>query len=391
MAKATAMQDQIVAWRRTIHKHPELSFTEVKTARLVQSVLHGLGIEAETGVAKTGVVGHIGNDGQTVGLRADMDALPIQEENGTEFDSQRPGLMHACGHDCHTAMLLGAATILKGFADEGRLPGSVRLLFQPSEENRDDENLSGRERMVNEGARDGADAVFGLHVNPTGLAGTINTRSGPIMAAGDMVEVTIRGKGGHGAAPHMANDPLVLAAHFLLAAQNIVSRRLDPIETGVVSLATIHGGEAMNVIPESVQITGTMRSFTLKTRKLLQTEIRRAAQVVDALGGQADVKIVEWYPSTVNNDAATAVVFDATRNLLGDDLVSETKPRMAGEDFSYMLQAVPGCFMSLGVMGADWDRPYMVHTPTFRVDESALPIGTASMVAAAVDWMQQMG
>ena len=391
MAKATAMQDQIVAWRRTIHKHPELSFTEVKTARLVQSVLHGLGIEAETGVAKTGVVGHIGNDGQTVGLRADMDALPIQEENGTEFDSQRPGLMHACGHDCHTAMLLGAATILKGFADEGRLPGSVRLLFQPSEENRDDETLSGGERMVNEGALDGVDAVFGLHVNPTGLAGTINTRSGPIMAAGDMVEVTIRGKGGHGAAPHMANDPLVLAAHFLLAAQNIVSRRLDPIETGVVSLATIHGGEAMNVIPESVKITGTMRSFTLKTRKLLQTEIRRAAQVVDALGGQADVKIVEWYPSTVNNDAATAVVFDATRNLLGDDLVSETKPRMAGEDFSYMLQAVPGCFMSLGVMGADWDRPYMVHTPTFRVDESALPIGTASMVAAAVDWMQQMG
>ena len=391
MAKATAMQDQIVAWRRTIHKHPELSFTEVKTARLVQSVLHGLGIEAETGVAKTGVVGHIGNGGQTVGLRADMDALPIQEENGTEFDSQRPGLMHACGHDCHTAMLLGAATILKGFADEGRLPGSVRLLFQPSEENRDDENLSGGERMVNEGALDGVDAVFGLHVNPTGLAGTINTRSGPIMAAGDMVEVTIRGKGGHGAAPHMANDPLVLAAHFLLAAQNIVSRRLDPIETGVVSLATIHGGEAMNVIPESVKITGTMRSFTLKTRKLLQTEIRRAAQVVDALGGQADVKIVEWYPSTVNNDAATAVVFDATRNLLGDDLVSETKPRMAGEDFSYMLQAVPGCFMSLGVMGADWDRPYMVHTPTFRVDESALPIGTASMVAAAVEWMQQMG
>ena len=391
MARATAMQDQIVGWRRTIHQHPELSFTEVKTARLVHSVLQDLGIEAETGVAKTGVVGHIGDGGQTVGLRADMDALPIQEENGTAFDSKRSGLMHACGHDCHTAMLLGAATILKGFADEGRLPGSVRLLFQPSEENRDDENLSGGERMVNEGALDGVDAVFGMHVNPTGLAGTINTRSGPIMAAGDKVEVTIHGKGGHGAAPHMANDPLVLAAHFLLAAQNIVSRRLDPLETGVVSLATIHGGEAMNVIPETVTICGTMRSFTPETRKHLQNEMRRAAKVVDALGGKANVEITEWYPATVNDVAATQVVFDSAKKLLGNERVFETKPRMAGEDFSYMLQTTPGCFLSLGVKGADWDRTYMVHTPTFRVDESALPIGTATMVAAAVEWMTTRG
>ncbi|MEM7284210.1 MAG: amidohydrolase, partial [Pseudomonadota bacterium] len=164
MTRATALQDQIVAWRRTIHQYPELSFTEVKTARLVQSVLHDLGIEAETGVAKTGVVGHIEGGGQAVGLRADMDALPITEENGTPFDSERPGLMHACGHDAHTAMVLGAASLLKGFADEGRLPGSVRLLFQPSEENRDDENLSGGERMAREGALKGLDAVFALHV-----------------------------------------------------------------------------------------------------------------------------------------------------------------------------------------------------------------------------------
>ncbi|MGB0387018.1 MAG: M20 metallopeptidase family protein, partial [Ardenticatenaceae bacterium] len=222
MARATAIQDKIVAWRRTIHKQPELSFTEVKTARLVQSVLHELGIEAETGGAKTGVVGHIEGVGQTVALRADMDALPIAEENGTDFDSQRPGLMHACGHDAHTAMLLGAATILKGFADEGRLPGSVRLLFQPSEENRDDENLSGGERMVREGVLNGVDAVFGLHVDPTALTGQVSTRSGGMLAAGDLVEVTIHGTGGHGARPHVANDPLVLQAHFLLAVQNIV-------------------------------------------------------------------------------------------------------------------------------------------------------------------------
>ena len=190
LARATALQDQIVDWRRTIHKQPELSFTEIKTARLVQSVLNDLGIEAETGVAKTGVVGRVvgKNDGggPTVGLRADMDALPIQEENGTEFDSERPGLMHARGHDAHTAMLLGAATVLKGFADEGRLHGSIKLLFQPSEENRDDENLSGGERMVKEGVMDDIDAIFGLHVDSRSTVGKVGTRAGGFLAGGDL-------------------------------------------------------------------------------------------------------------------------------------------------------------------------------------------------------------
>ena len=389
MARAAALQDQIVDWRRTIHKNPELSFTETETARLVQSVLHGLGIEAETGVAKTGVVGRIEGPGQTVALRADMDALPILEENGTEFDSQRAGLMHACGHDAHTAILLGAATILKGFADEGRLPGGVRLLFQPSEENRDDENLSGGERMVNEGVLKDVDAAFALHVDPTALAGQVSTRAGGIMAAGDMVEVTIHGTGGHGARPHSANDPLVLAAHFLLAVQNIVSRRLDPMETGVISLTTIQGGTAMNVIPDTVKITGTMRSFAPQIRKLLQDEMRRACKVVEALGGEVDLNIVEWYPAMINDETAVDVAFGALRGLLGDEPVFEAEARMSGEDFSYMLQEVPGCFLKLGVQGADWDRPYHVHTPTFRIDESALAIGAASLVAVAVAWMQQ--
>ncbi|MEM7797621.1 MAG: amidohydrolase [Chloroflexota bacterium] len=389
MARASAIQDKIVGWRRTIHKQPELSYTEVKTARLVHAVLQDLGVEAETGVAKTGVVGRIEAAGPTVGLRADMDALPILEENGTEYDSERPGIMHACGHDCHTAMLLGAATVLKGFADEGRLPGSIRLLFQPSEEARDDENLSGGERMVQEGVMGGIDSVFGLHVNPRLLAGQVTTRAGGMMAGGDIVKVTIRGTGGHAAAPHVTNDPLILAAHFLLAAQNIVSRRLNPIDAGVVSLTTIHGGTAGNVIPETVEMTGTMRSFSLEVRKFLQNELRRAAGVVEALGGEAEVTIIEYYPPTVNDDAATDVAFDALKGLLGEDQVSETPPIMAGEDFSYMLQKAPGCYIGLGVQGADWGRPYHVHTPTFRVDESALPIGTASLVAMAVEWMQR--
>jgi IAA-amino acid hydrolase len=392
MERATALKDQITTWRQTIHKQPELSYTEVQTARLVQSVLNDLGIEAETGVAKTGVVGRIEASlagGQTVGLRADMDALPIQEENGSEFDSERPGLMHACGHDAHTAMLLGAATILKGFADEGRLPGSVRLLFQPSEENRDDENLSGGERMVREGVMDEIDAVFGLHVDSKSLAGKVGTRPGGFLAAGDSVKVVIRGTGGHGAAPHLANDPLVLAAHFLLAVQNIVSRRLDPLESGVVSLTTIHGGTAINVIPETVTIAGTMRSLTPETRQLLEDEMRRACKVVEALGGEVDLEIVKYYPATVNDVGATKIAVEGLRKLLGEDQVHEPKPVMGGEDFSYMLRQKPGCFMVLGVRGADWDQQYPVHTSTFRVDESALPIGTAALVASAVEWMQQ--
>lgn len=391
MERANAIQDQIVSWRRTIHKQPELSYTEVQTARLVQSVLNDLGIEAETGVAKTGVVGRIEGTGQTVGLRADMDALPIQEENGSEFDSERPGLMHACGHDAHTAMLLGAATVLKGFADEGRLPGSVRFLFQPSEENRDDENLSGGERMVKEGVMDEIDAVFGLHVDSRSTAGKIGTRAGGILAGGDSVKAVIRGAGGHGAAPHLANDPLVLAAHFLLAVQNIVSRRLDPLESGVVSLTMIQGGTAINVIPETVTIAGTMRSLNAETSQLLEDEMRRACKVVEALGGEVDLEIIKYYPPTVNDAAATQVVFDGVKRLLGDDQVHEPKPVMGGEDFSYMLREKPGCFFVLGVKGEDWDQQYPVHTSTFRIDESALPIGTAALVASAVEWMQQKG
>ncbi|MEM6431597.1 MAG: amidohydrolase [Deinococcota bacterium] len=389
MTKATALQDQLVTWRRTIHKQPEVSYTEVKTAALVTSVLQDLGITATTGVAKTGVVGNLTVDGPTVGLRADMDALPIQEENNTPFDSEVPGQMHACGHDAHTAILLGAATVLKGFADEGRLPGSVRFLFQPSEEARDNDNLSGGERMVNEGVLDGLDGVFGLHVDPRAQAGQIGTRAGALLAAGDGVRATIRGTGGHGAWPHFANDPLVLSAHFLLAAQNIVSRRLDPLESGVVSLATIHGGTAANVIPETVDITGTMRSFTPHTRKLLQDELRRASKVVDALGGSVDLTIIEGYPPTVNDETATKVAFNGLEKLLGEDRVFETEPLMAGEDFSYMLNQVPGCYLTLGVRGADWEQLYPLHTSTFRMDESALAVGTASLVSVALEWMTQ--
>jgi len=390
MQRARALHEEIRRWRRTIHRQPELSFTELKTARLVSGVLHDLGIEAETGVAKTGVVGRIeGGRGPVVGLRADMDALPIQEENGTGFDSERPGLMHACGHDSHTAMLLGAATILKSFADEGRLPGEVRLLFQPSEENRDDEGKSGGLRMVEEGVLDDLDAVFGLHVDTRTEVGVVGSRPGPMMAAADTFDLTVRGFGGHGARPHKANDPIVLSAHLIHAVQDILSRRISPLEPGVISICTIHGGTAHNVIPETIQMGGTIRSMSEVTRKAMHDELWRACRVVEALGGSFDLEIGHGLPVTENDPDATNLALEAMGQMLGKEKALVRDPIMASEDFSYMLQKAPGCFLRLGVKNPGWDREYPVHTSTFRLDEDALPIGTAAMTAMAVKWMQE--
>ncbi|MFK7800118.1 MAG: M20 family metallopeptidase [Anaerolineae bacterium] len=394
MSRAQAQQDQLIEWRRTIHTTPELSFTEVETARLVQSVLHDLGIEAETGIAETGVVGHIeGVTGPTVGLRADMDALPILEANGTEFDSQRPGVMHACGHDAHTAILMGAATILKSFADEGRLPGNIKLLFQPSEENLDSDGKSGAVRMIEDGAMNGVDAVFGLHVDSGTDVGQVSTRAGGFMATGDEVEIIVRGKGGHAARPHMGVDPLLLSAHLQLAVHNIISRRLDPLESGVITLCTIHGGTATNIIPDEVKIEGTIRSLNFETRDLLREELRRACTVVEALGGSFELTIEPYGVGmpTINDAEATAVTFDGLHKLLGKEQVYEHVPVMGGEDFSAMLQEAPGCYMFLGVKNPEWEQEYPVHTPTFRIDERALAIGAASLAATAIEWMQQKG
>ncbi len=387
---ATALHEQIRAWRRTIHRYPELTFDEHLTASLVASTLSDLGVEAETEVAKTGVVGHIrGGDGPLVALRADMDALPIQEANGEEFDSMRPGIMHACGHDAHTAMLLGAAAILKSFADEGRLPGSVRLLFQPSEEAQDAEGKSGGRRMVEEGALDGVDAVFGLHVDSHHDVGYVSTRPGPMMAAADMFQLVLRGSGGHAARPQAAVDPIALAGLLITAIQQIVSRRLDPLDPGVITIGAIHGGTADNIIPNEVKMLGTIRSFSEKSRTLLHEELRKACSIVEPLGGKAELTIHHGYPATVNSPEATEVLLAATRGLLGAENVCQSDMIMGAEDFSFMAQAAPGAFLFLGVHDPAWgDSYYQVHRPDFRLSEDALPIGSASLAAAAIEWME---
>src|SRR5262245_6948547 len=301
MEQAKAIHAKIRAWRRQIHRHPELGFTETRTAGLITSTLFDLGIETETEVAKTGVVGTIrGGEGPTVGLRADIDALPITEQNGTDFDSARPGIMHACVHDAHTAILLGAATLLKGLADRGQLPGTVRLMFQPSEEMQDEEGKSGGMRMVEEGVLKGLAAVFGLHVDSTQEVGNVATRVGPMMASADTFTIVLHGVAGHAARPQVAIDTIALSAHVIQAIHQIVSRRLNPIEEGVITIGTIQGGTKDNIIADTVTMTGTIRSFSQESREILHRELRRACSVIEPLGGKFDLDILIGYPPTVN-------------------------------------------------------------------------------------------
>lgn len=391
LARANQLHERIRTWRRDIHRHPEISFTEHRTAGLVNSTLVDLKIETETEVAKTGVVGTVrGGDGPTVGLRADMDALPIQEINGTDFDSVNDGLMHACGHDSHTAMLLGAATILQELASQGRLPGTVRLFFQPSEEAQDDEGKSGGMRMVEEGALDGVDAVFGIHVNSFVDTGYVALTEGISLAAADKFEITITGSGGHAAQPHKALDPIVLTANVINAVQQIISRRLDPLSSGVITIGTIHGGTVNNVIPGSVTMTGTIRALTLEDRETLRAELRKACAIVEPLGGRAEVTIHPGYPPLDNAPEAVATMSGAVAGLVGADRVQNSGPIMAAEDFSYMAQKAPGCMLGLGVHDPAWgDNYYPVHRADFRMDENALPLGAAALAMAAVEWMEK--
>ena len=392
MERAKALHENIRGWRRQIHKYPELGFTETRTAGLIAKTLHDLGIETETEVAKTGVAGTIkGSGGPVIGLRADIDALPITEQNGTDFDSTRAGIMHACGHDAHTAILMGAATILKALADEGRLPGTIRLLFQPSEEGQDDEGKSGGMRMVEEGMLKGVDAVFGLHVDPTRDVGTVATRPGPMMASADKFILILRGKAGHAARPQVAIDTIALSAHVIQAVHQVVSRRLNPVEEGVITIGTIQGGTKDNIIADTVTMTGTIRAFTVENRRLLHDELRRACSIIEPVGGRFELEIQTGYPPTVNSPEACEVMMAATRDLLGEGNVITADKIMGAEDFSFMAQEAPGCFLRLGVHNPAWEERYFVHTPTFRIDEDALPVGTASLVSAALAWMNQHG
>jgi amidohydrolase len=388
--KAQRMSDTIAEIRHQVHRHPELGFQEHETARLVAGRLRGLGIETRTGVAKTGVVGDLGEGGACIALRADMDALPIQEQNDVPYASEVPGVMHACGHDVHVAWLLGAAELLAEAHAAGRLPGRVRFLFQPSEEEQDDEALSGGMRMVDEGVMDGVGAVAGLHVWSDMPVGTVGLRKGISSAYPDLFELTIRGQEAHAAFPQRGVDAISLAAQVIMALQTVVSRRLDPTRGKVLTVGTIQGGTKDNILAGQVRMTGTIRTFEPEIREALFAEMEAACGVARALGGDFELNIVPGYIPVVNDSALTDLVRDVAVDMLGQDAIVDAALEMGGEDFSYFAREAPGCFFLLGSTTPGQPKR-LAHHPHFDIDERALPLGAALLAGVAQRWLREAG
>ena len=370
--------------RRDIHRHPELKFQELRTARLVAETLQEIGgFTIRTGVGRTGVVGDLGNGhGPTIAIRADMDALPIQEETGAEYASVHEGVMHACGHDAHTAILLGVAHLLKdSFASDG-LQGRVRLLFQPAEEDCDEEGLSGAPRMIDDGAMAGVDAVIALHVDTSQPVGAISTHSGWFSAAVDTFEAWVTASGGHGAYPHRSEDPIWMLGPVLTTLHGIVARRIDPMQPAVVSLGQVHAGTTSNVIPHEVYLHGTLRSYDPQVREQLLKEVERALGVVRPLGGEFRLQVQRGYPAGWIDPGVTNWLSQVGQDLLGPGAVKEAPLGMGAEDFAYLCQQAPGAMIMVGAAIPDGvTRAH--HTNTFDLDERVLPIGAAILAETA--------
>jgi amidohydrolase len=386
LEQAQRFADDLTALRRDLHRYPELSFQEHRTASVIALRLTELGYRVRTGVGRTGLVADIGKGEPVVALRADMDALPIHEQNDHDYVSTVPGVMHACGHDAHVSMLTGAARLLAEAAQNDRLSGTVRLLFQPSEEASDEHNKSGAMRMIEEGAMQDVRAIFGLHIGAHLETGKAFIQPGSYMAGTDTFVLDVRGKAAHAARPHEGVDAIVLAAHVILACQNIVARRLSPLHAGVLSIGMVQGGVAENVLAERVQLRGTMRYYDAAVRRTIHQELRATLTVAHALGGAATIELREGYPAVVNDDAITAVAQRAAVKLLGPAAVVPYEPMMTAEDFAYFAQVAPGCFFWLG---AALDPPREHHQPTFDIDESVLPLGAALLAACALQFLEE--
>ncbi|HSH44956.1 MAG TPA: amidohydrolase, partial [Longimicrobiales bacterium] len=347
---ARSFHADLTEMRRDIHRHPELAFQETRTAGIAADALDTLGLHVTRGVGGTGVVAELRNGaGPVVVLRADMDALPVTEINETEYVSTVPGVMHACGHDAHVTMLLGAARLLNDAADAGDLPsGTVRFLFQPAEEKADEENRSGADHLVAAGAMHGVDAAFALHVAPHLPARRIYTREGGIMAGSDTFVAWVLGDSSHGARPDEGVDALVLAAHVVLAAQHGVARRISPMKSGVLTIGSIDGGTAENIIADRVRLEGTIRYFDPQVRERLRAALEAATRVAETMGGRVEMDLLEGYPPTINDPAMTRLAREATAAVLGDDGVADVEPMMATEDFAVLLRHAPGALLWLG-------------------------------------------
>jgi amidohydrolase len=391
MTQLRQRAEEIVSWlveiRRDLHMHPEIRYEEVRTAGKVAEHLAEMGVEHRTGVGKTGVVALIRgkSDGPTVALRADMDALPIQEQNDVAYKSTVDGKMHACSHETHVTMLLGVARML---AEDPPPKGNVKLLFQPAEE-----GGAGANAMIDDGALDDpkVDAIFAQHVYPDLAVGQIGLVYGTAWASTNAVDIEIRGQGTHAARPQLGRDPIVAAAHLIQSLQTIVSRRVDPLQGGVVTIGKIEAGTVRNVIPETAHLMGTVRALTEESRKLIIGEVERVAGgVAEAFDVEVECRWGAGYPVTVNHDREVDLVRGVASGILGTDNVLIQGPSMGGEDFSYYLQCIPGAIYRLGCRGRELGgRP--LHSPRFDVDESVLPIGAALLASIAEAYLDRSG
>ena len=384
---------EIAAVRRDIHAHPELCFEEVRTADLVAAKLAEWGLPVYRGMAKTGVVGIVqGRDGgacgRGVGLRADMDALPMREFNTFAHASRHAGKMHACGHDGHTAMLLAAAQHLAMHRD---FDGTVYLIFQPAEE-----GGGGAREMINDGLFEkfSMEAVFGMHNWPGGAVGTFAVSAGPVMASSNEFKITIRGRGGHAAMPHNGVDPVLVACQMVQAFQTIISRNKKPVEAGVISVTMIHAGEANNVIPDFCELQGTVRTFSVELLDLIETRMKAIAEhTCAAFDAQCDFEFDRNYPPTINSAAEADFARQVLIDLFGADKVLAQEPTMGAEDFAYMLQARPGayCFIANGEgshrESGHGSGPCMLHNPSYDFNDALIPIGGSYWVQLASSWL----
>ena len=381
ISQSREIHQWIVEKRRAIHRHPELMYEEFETSKLVQNTLSELGIEFEKDIAVTGVVGLVGNgEGPCIALRADMDALPIHEEADVEFRSEIDGKMHACGHDCHTAMLLGAAKVLKD--NESEINGTIKLIFQPAEE-----GGAGGKMMREQGVLEDPDVerIFGLHVSDKLPTGTLASKEGTLLAATSSIKILVSGNGGHAAMPHLTVDPVVTGSKIVVELQTLVSRELDPLESGVISITMANAGSATNVIPSSMELQGTIRSLTSDGITRLQHRVREVAEGI-AMANRCMAEVTfpgNDFPPTVNDGECWELGKISAGEILGEECVSEMGSIMGGEDFSYYTQVIPGCFSFLGVGNPEIGAVYGVHHPKFKVDEDALSLGTAIHVNTA--------
>jgi amidohydrolase len=379
----------VIADRRHLHENPELGFQEFKTAEFVRQRLEALGVEdIRTGINKTGVTGLVrgtaDGPGRNVLVRADMDALPILEENEVDYKSQTDGVMHACGHDAHTAILLGLARVLTDRKDQ--FSGTVKLLFQPAEEL----PPGGAKGMIEEGVLNDPpiEAVFGLHMSQGDPVGKISVGSGPVMAAADGFKIVIQGKGGHAAYPSENIDPVVIGAQIVVALQSLVSRETDPMESAVLSTCVFNAGDAFNVIPDTAELAGTVRTFKPEVRDHMEKRIGEVATgIAEAMQATVEVTYTRGYPATVNDEAMTQLAREAAIEVVGEENVIELKPKMGAEDFSYFLEQKPGSYFFVGSNNEERGLTWGHHHPKFDIDEESLAAGLGTMATSVLKYL----